>query len=88
VSHTDNASVLRARGLRGEYGRQAGLVRAAGQAGLNVAAAETLAVTGPGGCGKPALLRRGARRQGRARQCGRPPPVAPASAVSDLEDRS
>ena len=48
--------VLRARGLRKQYGRDEGLVRAVDGADLDVAAGETLAVMGPSGCGKSTLL--------------------------------
>jgi putative ABC transport system ATP-binding protein len=49
-------SVLRARGLRKEYGRGENLVRAVDDVDLDVASGETVAVTGPSGCGKSTLL--------------------------------
>jgi len=55
VSETDTV-VLRASGLRKEYGKGAGLVRAVDTVDLDVAAGETVAVMGPSGCGKSTLL--------------------------------
>jgi len=48
--------ILGARGLRKEYGRQEGLVRAVDDIDLDVAAGETLAIMGPSGCGKSTLI--------------------------------
>ena len=56
MSDAANTSVLRARGLRKEYGKGEGLVRAVDGVDLDVGAGETVAVMGPSGCGKSTLL--------------------------------
>jgi putative ABC transport system ATP-binding protein len=56
VSEIADMPVLRACGLRREYGRGEGLVRAVDAVDLEVAAGETVAVMGPSGCGKSTLL--------------------------------
>jgi ABC-type lipoprotein export system ATPase subunit len=56
VSDAADATVLGARGLRKDYGRGEGLVRAVDGVDLDVVAGETVAVMGPSGCGKSTLL--------------------------------
>jgi putative ABC transport system ATP-binding protein len=53
---TNESPLLRAHGLRKEYGRDEGLVRAVDDVDLEVARGETLAIMGPSGCGKSTLL--------------------------------
>jgi len=56
MSGIEDTCVLRARGLRKQYGSEGGLVRAVDGVDLDVAAGRTLAVMGPSGCGKSTLL--------------------------------
>jgi ABC-type lipoprotein export system ATPase subunit len=50
------SALLRTQGLRKEYGKDEGLVRAVDDVDLEVARGETLAIMGPSGCGKSTLL--------------------------------
>jgi len=56
MTGTGEGPVLRARGLRRDYGTGEALVRAVDGVSLDVAAGETVAVMGPSGCGKSTLL--------------------------------
>jgi ABC-type lipoprotein export system ATPase subunit len=56
VSDAADTAVLRARGLRKQYGKGQGLVRAVDGVDLDIGAGETVAVMGPSGCGKSTLL--------------------------------
>jgi ABC-type lipoprotein export system ATPase subunit len=56
MTSTGEGPVLRARGLRRDYGKGEALVRAVDGVSLDVAAGETVAVMGPSGCGKSTLL--------------------------------
>jgi putative ABC transport system ATP-binding protein len=53
---SNDDSMIRARGLRKQYGKEASLVRAVDGVDLDVAPGETVAVMGPSGCGKSTLL--------------------------------
>jgi putative ABC transport system ATP-binding protein len=56
VTDAADTCVLRARGLRKEYGKGQGLVRAVDGIDLEISVGETVAVMGPSGCGKSTLL--------------------------------
>jgi ABC-type lipoprotein export system ATPase subunit len=56
MTETADAVVLRTRELRKTYGKEAALVRAVDEIGLDVASGETVAIMGPSGCGKSTLL--------------------------------
>ncbi|HUA28109.1 MAG TPA: ABC transporter ATP-binding protein [Streptosporangiaceae bacterium] len=54
--NSPGAPILRARGLRKDYGSGSVLVRAVDEIDLEVAQGEALAIMGPSGCGKSTLL--------------------------------
>jgi ABC-type lipoprotein export system ATPase subunit len=56
MTGSGSAHLLRASGLRREYGREGSLVRAVNGVDLAVGRGETVAVMGPSGCGKSTML--------------------------------
>ncbi len=56
MTEAGGSPVLRTRGLRKDFGKGEGLVRAVDEVDLDVAPAQTVAVMGPSGCGKSTLL--------------------------------
>src|SRR3984885_12693644 len=56
MTEAGGSPLLRTRGLRKDFGKGEGLVRAVDEVDLEVAPAETVAVMGPSGCGKSTLL--------------------------------
>jgi ABC-type lipoprotein export system ATPase subunit len=56
VINAGDPPVLRARGLRKEFGTGQGLVRAVDGVDIDIARGETVAFMGPSGCGKSTLL--------------------------------
>ena len=56
MNNVADTAVLRTRGVRKEYGKGEGLVRAVDGVDLEIDSGETVAVMGPSGCGKSTLL--------------------------------